>query len=363
MTAFAYEIATVLQAQEMARPGDPEGPYAMPWYLVMGQPGTGRSTAIKAINLSWPRGDQPVPMQLPDPKCTYWFPEKAIFIEPESQVVGSSRQQGMIYELCEELKTKRPREPIDGIILVASAQMLVDSTEEGVDEYATSLRRELIEVAQGLSADVPIYVVVSAIDTLWGFGDAFRWTPERGDEDPWGFSLPPGTPAEQVSERVMHELEGLNARIEAMCFSKLSSDDDPAERTRAFQHLSEQRDLVTKLTAFMKIISMGNAFERAPWVRALAIGSGVPGTGHRLRHGVAHFSNMGLYPPQQSGTPTPGGMPLHAFIDAVLLPEKDLVPTTTRWRDDKLFVLLMMVGLVGWLGLVIVIVARHFGVA
>lgn len=358
MTAFAYEIATVLQAQEAARPNDPEGVYAMPWYLVMGRPGSGRTTAIKAMNMSWPRGDQPVPMQLPDQKCTYWFPEKAIFIEPESQVVGPARQQGLLYELCEELKTKRPREPIDGIVLVVSAAILADSTEEGVEEYATTLRRELIEVAQGLAADVPIYVVVTAVDALWGFGDAFRWTAERRDEDPWGFSLPPSQPGNDATEQVVAQLEGLNARVEAMCFSKLASEDDPGERTRAFQHLSEARDLVHKLVLFMKIIAMGNAFERAPWVRALAIGSGVPGTGHQLRHGVQRFSSMGLYPPSQSGTATPGGMPLHAYIDAVLLPEKDLVPTHTRWRDDKLLVFLMMLGVVAWLGLTIVMVAR-----
>ena len=358
MTAFAYEIATLLSHQEAARPGDPEGPYAMPWYLVMGHPGAGRSTAIKALNLSWPRGDQPVAMQLPDPKCTYWFPEKAIFIEPGAQVVGPARQQGMLYELCEELKAKRPREPIDGMLLVVSAQVLADSTEEGVEEYATSVRREIVEVVQGLGADVPVYVVCTAYDTLWGFGDSFRWTAERRDEEPWGFSLPPGTPQNEATEQIAAELDGLVARIESMCFSKLSSEDEAAERVRAFQHLSEARDLVAKLNVFMKIIAMGNAFERAPWVRALAIGSGIPGTGDRLRHGVQRFSSMGMYPPNQSGTPNPGGMPLHAYVDAVLLPEKDLVPTRTRWRDDKVFLLLAMLGFVSWLGVIILIIAR-----
>jgi type VI protein secretion system component VasK len=358
MTAFAYEIATLIQTQEMARPGDPEGAYSMPWYLVMGQPGTGRSTAIKAMNMSWPRGDQPVAMQLPDPKCTYWFPEKAVFIEPGKQVVGPNRQQGLLYELCEELQTKRPREPIDGMLLVVSAQFLADSTEEGVEEYANAVRREIVEVVQGLAADVPVYVVLTAYDVLWGFGDAFRWAAHRRDEEPWGFSLPPGTAQNEATKQIAAEMDGLGARIESMCFSKLSSEDDPAERVRAFQHLSEARDLLMKMNVFMKVVAMGNSFERAPWVRALAIGSGIPGTGDRLRHGVQKFSQMGMTAPAQSGTPNPGGMPLHAYIDAVLLPEKDLVPTTTRWRDDKLFLVLLMVGVVTWIGVVIVIIAR-----
>ena len=49
------------------------------------------------------------------------------------------------------------------------------------------IAKELIELAQALAADVPIYVVVTAIDSLWGFGDVFRWTQHRSDE---GGSIP-----------------------------------------------------------------------------------------------------------------------------------------------------------------------------
>jgi type VI protein secretion system component VasK len=348
MTTFAYELASVLQRQDQARPRDPEGPYAMPWYLVIGEPGHGRTTAIKALNLSWPHGDTPIDLQLPTPQCSYWMPEKAVFIEPGPAVLGPNRQQGLLAELCEELKTKRPREPVDGLLLIVSAQYLADSTDEAVQTYATGLRRYVIEVMQALAADIPVYVVVSSYDSLWGFGDAFQWTAERRDEEPWGFSLRPNVGASDTPEYVRQELEGLSARIEAMCFAKLSSEDPWDGRTRAFQHLIESRDLLHKLGSFMQEITMGNAFERAPWVRALAIGSGIPGTGQRLRHGEAKFAAMGLYAPQQSGTPQPGGMPLHAMLDNVLLPERDIVPTRVRWRDDMAVMALIGFGVLAW---------------
>jgi type VI secretion system protein ImpL len=349
MTTFAYELATVLQHQAQARPGDPEGPYAMPWYLVIAEPGHGRTTAIKALNMSWPHGDGPINLQMPTPQCSCWIPEKAVFIEPGDAVLGPKRQQGQLAELCEELKTKRPREPVDGMILVVSAQFLADSTEDGVQTYATGLRRYLIEVMQALAADIPVYIVVTSYDSLWGFGDAFQWTAERRDEEPWGFSLRPNVAASDAPEYVRQELEGLSARIESTCFAKLSSEDQWDGRTRAFQHLIEARDLMHKLGSFMEVITMGNAFERAPWVRALAIGSGIPGTGQRLRHGQATFANMGLYAPQQSGTPQPGGMPLHALLDSVLLPERDIVPTRMRWRDDILLIALIAFGVLAWI--------------
>lgn len=359
MTTFAYELAALLAAQDQAHPGDPEGPYAMPWYLVLGHPGTGRSTAIKALNLSWPRGDGPLAMNVPAAQCSYWMPEKAVFIEPEAAVAGPSRQPGLLQELCIELKTRRPREPIDGIVLVISAATLADATEDGVDDYAKALRRQLVEVMQQLAAEVPVYVVVTQLDTLWGFGDVFQWTAERRDEEPWGFSLPPGVPSADTPARIDQELEALNARLESMCFAKLSSEAPHDERTRAFQHLSEIRDVVARLRAFMRIVAMGNAFESSPWIRALALGSGLPGTGQRLRHGLERFTSMGLMPPGQSGTRTPGGMPFHAYLDLVLLPERDLVPTRVRWRDDKLTTLFFMLGGVTWLGIIIIIVAQY----
>jgi type VI protein secretion system component VasK len=356
VTAFAYELATVLRAQEQARPGDPEGAYAMPWYLVIGTPGSGRTTAIKALSMSWPYGDTAIPMNLPEQLCTYWMPEKALFIEPEAVVVGPNRTHGKLQELCTELKDKRPREPIDGIVLVVSAQQLADSTDDAVEELAKELRRYLIEVAQALAADVPVYVVVTAYDALWGFGDAFKWTPERRDEEPWGFALRLDVPPAEAPDHVKQELEGLGARIESMCFAKLA-DEDPAEvRARAFQHLLEARALLRKLTDFMHIIAMANAFERAPWVRALVLGSGTPGTGNQLRYYMAELTSMGLQAPAASGTPQPGGMPMHALIDAVLLPERDLVPTRVRWRDDILLIILLIGGILAWIALIVVMV-------
>ena len=358
MSAFTYELAAVMAAQAQATQGHADGLYSMPWYLVIGEPGSGRSTAIKALNLSWPRGDQAVATNSPTPQCDYWMPEKAIFIEPGKTVLGQARQQGALQELCYELKAKRPREPIDGVIVVLSTRFLASAGEEDVERYANSLRRYLIEVAQALDADIPTYVVASAFDDLWGFGDAFQWTAARRDEEPWGFSLPPSMPAEQTVAALEPAFEGVRARIEAMCFDKLASEAPADVRIRSYQHLAEALAAVQRLEAVMKILSLSNSFERAPWIRALAIGSGHPGTGQRMRYRIGEFVAMGYTAPQQSGTPQPGGMPLHGLLDAVLLPERDLVPTKTRWRDDTVLIVLLVVGVLAWIAAVIVFLSQ-----
>ena len=49
---------------------------------------------------------------------------------------------------------------------------------------------------------------------------------------------------------------------------------------------------------------------------------------------------------------------MHQFMQMVVIPDKDLVPTRTRWRDDKLIVLSFVLG--GVLLLVTIALAVFF---
>ena len=169
----------------------------------------------------------------------------------------------------------------------------------------------------------------------------------RAREEPWGFTLPPDTPSPESLPRILTELDGLNARLEANCLWKVAGEDPPEARTRAFQHLAEVRALMERLREVFRIVAMANSFERAPWIRAMIIGCAIPGSGDKLRAGVARFANMGYAPgPSAHAASRPGGLPVHAFLKTVVLPEKDLVPLRTRWRDDRLIVIALIVGIV-----------------
>lgn len=345
-TPFVYEIAAVHAAVQQMKPGDPKGIYAIPFYLVIGEPGSGRSNALRAMNLTWPTGDGTVRTGLPQQYCTYWMAQEAVFIEPQTQIVGPQRDAPALGMLCTELRTARPREALDGVLLVMSVPEFVDLDESGLERYAMTIRKYLIEIGQALDADVPVYIVVSRYDALWGFADVFQWNKDRVREDPWGFVMPPDVLTSDAKPKMDEELAGLGARFEAFCLAKLSSDDPPDQRARAYQHLVESRLVMEKLRTILHIVGAANAYERAPWIRSLTIGSAQPGTGDKLRAGVARFYSMGYAPPVFTPPARPGGLPMHQYMQMVVLPDKDIVPTRTRWRDDKLIVISFIVGAV-----------------
>ncbi len=191
---FVYEVASAQTALSRARPDIARDEYSLPWYLVIGEPGAGRSTAIKSMQLTWPQGDGPLSIGIPQQLATYWLAGEAVFIEPEAGVLGPRRDPNALKGLCDEIHAKRPREPVDGILFIMSLAEIIDLDERGIEEYANRLRRYLVEVGQSFKADVPVYVVITRYDTVWGFAEVFQWVPERKGEEPWGFVLPETRP-------------------------------------------------------------------------------------------------------------------------------------------------------------------------
>lgn len=342
-------------AQVLARVKPRGGTYGVPWYLVLGEPLAGKTAVIKATNLTWQQ-----PPSVDGAYCQYWLSNEAVLVEAREPIVGPNKNPDLLRALCQELVRVRPREPLDGILLVVSATDVAERSDEALEAHAQQLRSYLIEICRELAADIPVYVIVNRYDTLWGFAEVFVWNADRAKEDAWGFLVPADVPSQNAWPQIQGGVDGLTGRIEATCLSRLSSEDGIEQRIRAFSHLVESRVFLEKLKELLKVVAFSSAYERAPWVRAVIVGCAVPGIGDRIRAGLARFANMGLmqnpYDPYRAQRP--GGMPLFSFVKGIVLPEKELVPLKIRWRDDLATVVGISLGLVLAIGAVIANVVR-----
>jgi len=317
------------------------GIYSVPWYLCFGEPRVGKSTVLKSMSLTWNQ-----PPTIEGQYCHYWISNEAVIIEAREPLCGPNKNAEMLRELCDEILRVRPREPLDGILLVMSATDVAERADEALETHAQHLRSYLIETCRTVQADVPVYAIINRYDTLWGFAEVFSWNADRAKEEAWGFLVPPNVPSQESWPKIQDGIQGLVARIESHCLAKLSSDDGIEQRIRAYQHLVEARVFLERLRDVLKIVSFSSAYERAPWLRAVILGCSVPGVGDRIRAGIQRFANMGLmqsaYDPHPS--PRPGGLPIHTFMKSIVLPEKELVPLKIKWRHDVVCVIGFVLG-------------------
>ena len=111
----------------MRKVGGRRALYEIPWYVIIGAPGSGKTTALLNAGLEFPLGDDvdaTVRGVGGTRNCDWWFAEDAILIDTagryttqdSDQAVDSSAWQGFLGLL----KRHRPLKPVNGVIVTLS---------------------------------------------------------------------------------------------------------------------------------------------------------------------------------------------------------------------------------------------------
>ncbi|WP_049191536.1 type VI secretion protein IcmF/TssM N-terminal domain-containing protein, partial [Serratia marcescens] len=96
------------------------------------------------------------------------------------------------------LKTHRRRQPLNGLILTLDLSELARMGTSARHASAQVLRTRLMDIADELQTRLPVYVVLTHIDTLHGAGDFFRQLDAQTRQSLLGVSFSPD-PAETTA--------------------------------------------------------------------------------------------------------------------------------------------------------------------
>jgi type VI secretion system protein ImpL len=175
----------IIQAARPYLRGNPI--YALPWFMVIGESGSGKSTAVSHAR-AFASASQAGPLAyLPNTKnCDWWFFDNAVVLDTAGRYVdaeGSASEQPdqkEWLELLALLAGQRRREPLNGLVMVVSARQLIDESPQVMRDHGRFMRRRLEETGRYLMSKVPVYLLVSKLDLVLGLNElAAGLTPEQ----------------------------------------------------------------------------------------------------------------------------------------------------------------------------------------
>ena len=258
--------------------------YELPWYVIFGAPGSGKTTALTNSGLKFPLGDAMGSNSVQGAggtrNCNWWFAEEAILIDTAGRYTTQDDLNGASKAGWEGflglLRKYRRSQPINGALVTFSIGDLLSRDHEEQLEEVRSIRKRLSELDEYLHARVPVYVVLTKADLLTGFVEFFDGLAKTDREQVWGttFNLDESYKGQNLPERFMEEFALLQQRVDAMLIERLQQEPNVEVRGRIFRFPAELASLGERLQELLAELCSSSNLVESPLVRGVYFASG-----------------------------------------------------------------------------------------
>ncbi|MGG5812420.1 type VI secretion system membrane subunit TssM [Falsiroseomonas sp. CW058] len=276
--AVAQRLADALGALKAAGGGKGGFLYERPWYVIIGPPGSGKTTAIQNSGLDFPLAAGRVAGVGGTRNCDWWIAEQAVMIDTAGRYTTQDSDAGADRAGWERfldlLRKQRPRQPLNGVVVAFAADMLsrLDATQR--DQHAQAVRARIRELEQKLGQRLPVYFLVSKADLVVGFTEFFDDLDKDARAQVWGMTFPAASTPEGHAAKFAEEFALLVRRLQDRLLERLQNERGPEQRARIGGFPAQFASLEVPLGAFVAAAFGGSKLDPAPFLRGVYFTSG-----------------------------------------------------------------------------------------
>jgi type VI secretion system protein ImpL len=240
---FKEAAQTIRSTKFLGPDGQPRPVEELPWYVIIGAPGSGKTTALLNSGLRFPLYTSTSGASVSGVggtrNCDWWFSEEAVLLDTAGRYTTQQshrRADGAAWQgFLALLKQFRPIRPLNGAMVTVSVLDLLLWSKQERARYAAHVRMRISEMYAAMGVRFPVYALVTKTDLLAGFTEFF------GDMDPqarsqvWGTTFKLGIDPHWMAPDYARDFAALEQRLGAEMLARLHDESDLQRRAQIYR--------------------------------------------------------------------------------------------------------------------------------
>ena len=265
-----------LKSSRLARQGG-DALAALPWYILIGPPGAGKSTALRNSGLQFPylsaRGGG-VRGVGGTRNCDWWLTNEAVILDTAGRYATEDDDQEEWFSFLEMLRRNRPRRPINGVMVAINVAELGGATEDEVLDLSKRIRDRIDEVMTQLHVMVPVYLLCTKVDLVPGFVETFNELKKNERGQIWGFTFPFQNLGVEPGDAFAEKFDELMTVVELRALTRMAAERRADMRPRIYEFPQQMEALRANLIEFVAQTFAPNVYQETPVLRGAYFTSG-----------------------------------------------------------------------------------------
>jgi len=189
-----FAIKSIRESKVGKDVGKADAQYAIPWYMLLGPTGSGKTSLIMRSGLDFKLRDPSATELTPGTTrdCNWLFANEAVIMDASGRYVSQpdkSIDNAEWLSFLDILQRYRRTKPMDGLIIAVDINRIINAKDDEIERESQNIRDRIDNIVEKLGVSLPVYLIFTKCDLINGFTDFFGSLSANERNQILGFSL------------------------------------------------------------------------------------------------------------------------------------------------------------------------------